>query len=52
VWPTNLLRNQRVLMRFQARDAIVSKNGLEHRIRERSCVKAIEQYWDPAFATL
>ena len=28
-----------------------SKNGLEHRIRERPCVKAIEQYWHSAFAT-
>jgi hypothetical protein len=52
VWSTNGLRNKRVLIRFQARAAMFSKNGLEHRIRERPCVKAIEQYWDPAFATL
>jgi len=29
-------------MSFQARDAIFSKNGLAHRIRERPYVKAIE----------
>ena len=51
VWPTNGLRNKHVLVRFQARDVMFSKNGVEHRIRERPRVKAIEQYWDPAFTT-
>ena len=45
VWPTNSLLNKRVLMRFQARDAMFSQNGFEHRISERPWGASVFNSW-------